>query len=100
MSFSNLRGADEKREATGWSQESSGYGQNVGEAFDRAECNYIENLSDGLGADVLYIDTCQSEGTGDFAEEGGFLVVGFDEGHAYIGSPKLYRDAGEAGTGA
>jgi hypothetical protein len=34
----------------------------------------------GFGAGGEYIDLCQCKGSGELAEEGGFLLVGFDQG--------------------
>jgi hypothetical protein len=68
--------------------------------FDGAEGDYVEGLGDGFGAGVLYIDARQCKGADDFAQEGGFLVIGFDEGEGDVGGPEFYRDAGEAGAGA
>jgi len=66
--------------------------------LDGAEGDYVEGLSDGLGARVLYIDVRQCKSAGDFAQEGRFLVIGFDEGQGDVGGPKLDRNAGEAGA--
>ena len=68
--------------------------------LDGAEGDYVEGLSDGFGASVLYIDVRQCKSAGDFAEEGGFLVIGFDESEGEVGGPEFYRNAGESGAGA
>ena len=71
------------------------------EAFDGAEGDYVESGSGkGFGARGLYIDVRQCKGAGDFAEEGGLLVIGFDQGQGDLGDPEFYGDAGESGAGA
>ncbi len=68
--------------------------------LDGAESDHLVSLVDGFGTLVLYIDVRQCKRAHDFAEEGGFLVVGLDEGEGDVGGPKFDRYSGEAGTGA
>jgi hypothetical protein len=96
-----LGGGDEEGEASGGGEEAGGDGEDMGEALDGAEGDYVEcACGKGLGASVLYIDVSQCKGAGDFAEEGGFLVVGFDEREGDVRGPELYWNPGEAGAGA
>ena len=71
------------------------------EALDGAEGYEVECLVvKGFGAGVLYIDVCQCKGAGDFAEKGGLLVVGFDQGQGDVRGPEFDGDAGESSAGA
>ena len=81
--------------------------QDVGEALDGPERNHIEGgcawdicAWDILSAAVLYIDVRQCKGAGHFAEEGGFLVIRFDECKVDVGSPDFEGESGESGSGA
>jgi len=94
-----LRSGYQEGHAGGGGHEAGGDGEDVGEAFDGAEGDYVEGLGDVLGAGVLYIDVRQCKGAGDLAEECGFLLVGFDEGEGDVGGPEFYRNPGEAGAG-
>jgi len=96
-----LRRADQEGQATGGSDQGGGGGEDAFEALDGAESDYVEGRADeSLGADGFYIDVRQCKGAGDFAEKGGFLVVGLDEGESDVRGPEFYRDAGESGAGA
>src|SRR5260370_33092288 len=96
-----LGGGDQEGEGTGGREQSLCGSEDVGEALDGAESHDIEgSQGEGFGADVLYIDVRQCKGAGDFAEEGGFLLVGFDQREGDLRSPEFYGDAGEASTGA
>lgn len=94
-----LRMSYEKGETRGGRQEAGRDGEDAGEAFDGAEGDYVEDLGEVFGAGVLYIDVRQCKGAGDFAEEGGFPVVGFDESQRYVRGPEFDGDSWEAGTG-
>jgi hypothetical protein len=73
----------------------------LGEALDGAEGDYVECCGrEGFGADILYIDVGQCKGAGDFAEEGGFFVAGFDEGEGDLRGPEFDGNAGETGARA
>ena len=54
----------------------------------------------GLGSIGNYIDVRQYKCAGDFAEEGGPLVVGFDQGEVNVRRPDLQGKGGESGAGA
>ncbi len=95
-----LAAGDEEGEAAGGAGEAGGDGEDGGEAFDGAEGDQIAGVRERFSAVDLYIDICQCEGADDFAEEGGFLVIGFDEGHVDLRGPEFDGDAGEAGAGA
>ena len=96
-----LGGGDQECQASGGGEEGGGYGEDVWEALDGAEGYDVEGgWGESFGAGVLYIDVRQCKGAGDFVEEGGFLVVGLDEGEGDVGGPEFDGDAGEAGAGA
>ena len=96
-----LSGADEEGQATGWGHQGGGGGrQDVLEAFYGAEGYGVEGCGEGFGARVLYIDACQCKSTSHFAEEGGLLVIGLDEGEGNVRRPEFDGEAGESGAGA
>ena len=100
MGLTLLRGADQQTQAAGGGDQSGRYGEHGFEALDGAERNYVEAIArEVLGALVLYIDVRQSKGTRDFAEEGGFLMVGLDQGEREVRSPELDGNAWESGAG-
>ena len=70
------------------------------ETFDGAQGNEIVNAGDGFSTVDLYIDISQCKRTDNFTEEGGFLMVRFNQGHVNRGRPKFDGDAGKSGTGA
>jgi hypothetical protein len=47
-----------------------------------------------------YIDVCQCKCAGCFAEEGGFLVIGFDQCQVDQRGPEFEGKGGESGAGA
>ena len=55
---------------------------------------------DILGAGIYYIDVCQCKDAKDFAEEGGFLLVGLDQGSVDFRRPDFYGEGGESSTGS
>ncbi len=95
-----LGGADQEGEAAGRGDQGSGSGQDLVEAFDGAESHGVEFGSKGFGAGVLYIDVRQCKCARDFAEEGCFLVVGFDQGERDLWLPEFDGKAGEPWAGA
>jgi len=96
-----LRGGDQEGKASGGGQEGGGYWEDVGEALDGSEGYNVEGSGgESFGASVLYIDVRQCKGSGNFAEEGGFLVVGFDESEGDVRGPEFDGESGEAGAGA
>ena len=60
----------------------------------------VSRPGESFGAGCLYIDVRQCKGAGDFAEEGGLFVIGFDQGDRDMRSPELDGEAGESGAGA
>ena len=98
----DLAGADQEGEAAGGGYEGGGNGEDVFEALDGAEGDYVEHVGRGevFGAGGSYIDVRQCKGAGDFAEEGGLLVVGFDESKGDLWGPEFDGEAGESGAGA
>jgi len=95
-----LRGADQERQTACGSYEASGDAESIAEVLDGAEGDHVVSLGDGLGTGLLYIDVRQCKRAHDFAEEGGFLVVGLDEREGDGGSPEFDGNPGEAGSGA
>ena len=96
-----LGGTDQKGEASEWRHQCGCDGENGFEALDGAEGDYVIGVpEEGFGARVLYIDVRQCKGAGDFAEEGGLLVIGLDQGEGNLRSPELDGKAREAGAGA
>ena len=74
-----LRGGDEEGYPSAGRQKGGGYWERDDEAVDGADGHYIKGgWGKSFGAGVLYIDVRQCKGAGDFAEEGGFLLIGFD----------------------
>ena len=95
-----LRARNEQGQARGGGQESEGGGEGFGEALDGAEGDEGGGGGgEGFGAGGEYIDSGQCKSADDLAEEGDFLVVGFDEGDAGLGRPKLHGESREAGAG-
>jgi hypothetical protein len=95
-----LGGADQQDKAAAGGDQGGGGGKDRVEAFDGAEGNYGEGGGQGFGAGGLYIDVRQCKRAGDFAEEGGLLVVGLDQGERELRSPELDGEAGETGARA
>ena len=100
MSWTSLGGADQEGEAASGSDECGRSGERGFEALDGAEGDYVEAIArEVFGALILYIDVRQSKGARDFAEEGGLLMVGLDQGEREVRSPELDGKAGESGAG-
>ena len=86
--------------ASGADQGSS-CGEDGFEAFYGSQGYYVVGRTgQSFGAGGLYIDVRQCKGAGDFAEEGGLLLVGLDQREGDVGRPELDGDAGESGAGA
>jgi len=116
-----LRAGDQEGETAGGGDEAGGGRQDVIEAFDGAEghkrCGRATEAwncptharrrlewgtvfdTEVLSAAWEYIDIRQCKRANDFAQEGDFLVLGFDEGGAERGHENVDGDAGEAGAG-
>jgi len=93
--------ANEEGQAASGGDQGAGDGENGCEAFDGAQSDDVEGGGrKGFGAGVLYIDVGQCKSAGDLAQEGGFLVVGLDQGEGDVRSPEFDGEAGEAGAGA
>lgn len=100
-SQTGLGGADQEGEAAAWPHQPGRDREDRFEALHRAKGDHVEGAAGkGLGARALYIDVRQCKGAGDFAEEGGFFLVGLDQGQRNVGRPKFDGDSGEAGAGA
>ena len=64
-----------------------------------AASRFAEGLTRGDEALGEYIDVRQCKGANDFPKEGGFLLVGFDEGEVDERGPDLDGQSGESGAG-
>jgi len=95
-----LSGADQEGEAAGWGNQGGCGWQDGFEAFDGPEGDYVEGGGEGLGAVGLYIDARQCKSAGDFAKEGGLLVVGLDQREGEVRVPEFEGETGESGAGA
>jgi len=100
MGLRFLGGADQKGQASGWLDQGGGGGEDGFETFDGAEGDYVVASGEGFGAGILYIDVRQCKSAGDFFQERGFLVIGFDQGEGDVRSPEFDGEAGEAGAAA
>ena len=94
----------EEGEGSVGGQEGGGGGEDLFEAFDGAEGHEVGAREvwlggEGFGAGGDHIDVGKCKGAGHFAEEGGFPVIGFDEGEVEVGRPDFEREGGESGTG-
>lgn len=97
----DLMAADQECEATRGPDQGGGGGEDGSEAFDGAKGDEVKgSRGQGFGAGVLYIDVRQCKSAGDLAQEGGFLVIGFDERQADGRRPEFQGDAGESGAGS
>jgi hypothetical protein len=97
-----LGGADQEGETASGNKERGGDLEGVFEVLDCAEGDDVEaSLVAGeiFGAAAEYIDVRQCKRAGYFAEEGGFLVVRFDQREIDVRVPELEGDAGESGAG-
>ena len=75
-------------------------GEDRVETLDRAEGDKFGLRGEALSAVRGYIDVRQCKGADDLAQEGDFLVLGFEEGGAEARRPELDGEAGESGAGA
>ena len=101
MSKFELRFTDEEGQTASGAREPDSGGKHRVESLDGAEGHGVGCGSGNiLGARIYYIDICQCNGTGDFAQERGFLLIGLDQGEANFGSPDFYGEGGESGAGA
>jgi len=92
---------DEKGEAALRTEESSGGRKDLMEALDGAQGHERRGgRREVFGAAGEYIDVRQCKCADGFAEEGCFLVVGFDQGDLRAGRPDFHGEAGKAGAGA
>ena len=97
----HLGRTDEEGQAASWGDEGRGGGEDGFEVLHGAQGDEVERGSgEGFGTGVLYIDVCQCKRAGDFAEEGGLLVVGLDQGQGDLRGPEFQREAGESSAGA
>ena len=92
--------ADQKGQAASGGKEPGCDREDGFEAFDCPQCDYVEGtVRERFGAGVLYIDVRQYKCSDDLAEEGGLLVVRFDQGQGDLGRPEFDGEAGESGAG-
>ena len=103
---SDLACADEEGEVAGGSEEARSQRQDGFEVLDRSQRDQVggrevgaQTGGEGLGALGHYIDVRQFKFAGHFAEEGGLLVVRFDERELDGRRPDLQGESWKAGTG-
>jgi len=79
-----------------------GGGEGGGHIVHGAEGNDVEQAGGGHDFDTVGPDLGVGEGESadDFAEEGGFFVLGFGEGYCDFGAEEGHGQAREAGSGA
>jgi len=80
-------------------------GDDGGEMLHGSEGYYFGTGEVGAGGEDFgsvgnYIDVGQCKRAGHFAEEDGFLVIGFDQRQVDARGPQFQGDGGESGTGA
>lgn len=101
LELGELSGADQHGEAPCIRYQGRGDREDGGEAFHGAQGDHVIRVcGQGLGASILYIDVGQCKSADHLTEEGGLLVVGFDERERDVGRPEFDGEAGESGTGA
>lgn len=96
----NLAGANQQRETAGGGDEAGGCGQGSFELLDGAHGDQIGGGGEVLGAIGKDVDIREAERAHEFAQEGSFLVLRFDEGEAQAREVDLHGKPGEAGAGA
>jgi len=97
-----LRGTDQEGEAASGDKERGGDLKGVFEVLHGAEGHDVEGspgAGEIFGAAVEYIDARQCKRADYLAEEGGFLVVGFDKRQIDARVPEFEGDAGKSGAG-
>jgi len=80
-------------------------GNDGGEMFHGSEGYYFGTGKVGTGGQDFgsvgdYIDVGQCKCSGHFAEEGCFLVIGFDQRQVDVRGPEFQGKSGESGAGA
>lgn len=100
VGLGNLAFADEEGESAPGLDTGGRDGEDRVETLDRAEGDEFGLRGEVLSAVRGYIDVRQCKGADDFAQEGDFLVLGFEEGGAEARRPELDGEAGESGAGA
>ena len=80
-------------------------GEDGGEMFYGSEGYYFGTREVGAGGQDFgsvgdYIDVGKCKCAGHFAEEGGFLVIGFDQRQVDVLGPEFQGKGGESGAGA
>ena len=101
VSTRDLGLADEEGQATMRGEEGGGDGKNFVKALDGAQGHERGgSRREVLGAAGEYIDVCQCKRPDGFAKEGGFFVVGFDQGDLRVRRPDFHGQPREAGAGA
>ncbi len=91
---------DQEGEDASWRNEPGGHRESGAEALDRAESDDGSLAWKIFRASGEYIDIHQCKCADHFAQERGFLLVGFNERDMQIRSPDFDGEAGEAGAGA
>lgn len=92
---SSVAGGGEDGEVAGFSQQLDGGGDGLGHIVYGPKGDAVEFCLQGFGASGMDFGI-QAEGSDGFAEEGGFLVLGFGQGHLHFGTHQGYGNSGEA----
>ena len=92
--------ADKDGEAASRGEQAGGGEESLIELLDGAHGDKRGALRKALGAGVKDGETGEVEIAADFAEEGGFLAVSFDESELELWCPVLHGEAGESCTAA
>jgi hypothetical protein len=101
----DLGRTDEEGQCSLGGKKGDGMGEDGVEAFDGAEGNEVGFGEGGVGGEGFgaggnYIDIRQCKCAGNFAEEGGFFMIGFDQGEVDMRGPEFEGKGGESGAGA
>jgi hypothetical protein len=97
----SLRGRGEDDELTSGKDSGFGGGEGGFHLVDGAEGDGVKLAAGGHGFDAAGPDFgLEGEGADGFAEEGGFLVLGFGEGDVDVGAEKGDGEAGKTCSGA
>ena len=99
LDSAGFRARGEDGEPAVWSDQLAGGRDGGGHVVDGAEGYAVEFLLEFFCAGAVDFGA-QAEGADGFAEEGGFLVLGFGEGYGDFRAHEGDGDAGESGAGA
>jgi len=95
-----LRGSDKESQPAERSNEPTSNRERGVEAFDSAHGDGAGGTGISFGTASHYIDVSQCSGAANFAQESGFLLIGFNKSDVKVRSPQLDGKSREAGTRA